>query len=199
MYAAQKNVADVKKYFLGTFIVCPEYDPNKMLYVDGVNSSGIYVLDANQDKGLISLEDGGYHLKSPLTLRRQWFNCDYDGGCATMISRIPARMWKKGVSQENTQFTQLSTAGGLLTAGFCAGRLHSFMETKEKFPEKIPKEFLKPIALSPLWALRPDGTLHLLEAPVGKFSLSREKGNVLKEFMNIALPPQLKKHEVKYV
>jgi len=197
MHATHKNSHDVKKYFGSTFIICPEYDPNKMLFVESVNKQGIYVVDKNGDKGMISLEDGGYVLTSPLALRRQWFNSDVDNQ-ASLISRIPARMWKKGVAAENTQFSVLNSSGNLIGCGFTPSRIHSFMENKDQFPEKF-KPASKVQALSPLWAVRVDGTLYLLEYPVGKVSLTREKGNLLKEFKNIPLPQQLKKYEFNYV
>jgi hypothetical protein len=197
MHATTKNANDVKKYFNNTFIICPEYDPNKMLYVEAVDSKGIYVRDMNEDKGLISIEDGGYLLQSPLTLRRQWFNCPEDKS-AVLICRVPARMWKKGVASENTTFFHVNYKGMCMNLGFSPHRLHAFMENRAKFCAKI-ESFEKIQALSPLWMLSTDGTLFLLDSPVGRISTRKPKGNLLKEFSHIPLPPQLKNYEFKYV
>lgn len=204
MHATTKNCSDVKKYFHGTFVIVPEYDPNKALYVETVTSSSIFVSEKNGDKGQISLEDGGYLLQSPLTLRRQWFQ-DESCGRPTMITRIPARMWKKGIHAENTDFFSMHAMGnGLVRRGFSAGSLYSFMENKDKFPETLPDfgsmDANTGAALSPLWAVQgKTGNLFLLDSIVGRIATSRKRIMLLKEFASLQLPKQLAQHVVIHV
>jgi len=202
MHANSKTYNDVKKYFQGTFIVVPEYDPNKVLHVDSVNPAGIYVSEQNGDKGCISLEDGGYVLNSPLPLRRQWFQGE--DGRAYMICRIPARMWKKGIHGENTVFFYLTTQGSAGNMGWSTERLYDFFRNKVKFADKIPLAsdtgFQDSLALSDLWCFHSKTSqLFIYDAPVGKVSDNRKKGYILKEFASVPLPKQLKGCEIKYV
>lgn len=202
MHASAKTYSDVKKYFQSTFIVVPEYDPNKVLHVDSVNPAGIYVSEENGDKGFISLEDGGYVLNSPLPLRRQWFQGE--DSRAYLICRIPARMWKKGIHGENTVFFYLTNQGLVGNLGWSVERLYDFFRNKIKFADKIPLAsetgFQDSLALSDLWCFHAKtGQLFLYDAPVGKLSDNRKKGYILKEFASVPLPKQLKGCEIKYV
>lgn len=204
MHASSKTYNDVKKYFQGTYIVVPEYDPNKVLLVESVSPTGVYVSEENGDKGLISLEDGGYILNSPLPLRRQWFQAEAEGsGRAYLLTRIPARMWKKGIHSENTTFLYHRVDGQVTNAGWSGPRLYDFFANKNKFATSIPpvgSSIKESLALSDLWCFHTKTSqLFLYDAPVGALSDNRNRGYILKEFSNIPLPSSLKGCEIKYV
>lgn len=195
MKATQDNWKDVQKYFLDTFVICPELDSRKLLHVDRVDPGGMRVLAyGTAEKGFVEFP---YEIKSPLTTRREYWQY---GNCATLISRIPARMWRKGISCENTVMQSLTGNGTVGDNNFGGSIISSYVENSGKYAELKEMEDRQSIALSRFWAWVPkiEG-LFILNEPVGKLSLKKKQVLLLKEFHKLPLPPQLKGMSVSYV
>lgn len=198
MIATEANWKDIQKYYQGTYITCPEYSPDEALYIDSVTPTGIRVMDVEGVKGFIETP---YEIVNPLVLRRQYYqvvNTTY------YISRIPARMWKKGLSGENTIIQKVQTNGSLSGALNGFAQVHSFFKHHKSFVETIPEdlpEYGCALALSPHWMLHLNGanTLFLLGSPVAKVSHPKKLVSMLKEFSKIPLPKALKDWTVAYV
>ena len=197
MKATEENYKDIQKYYQGTYVVCPEYSPNEALYVETAGPNGLKVSDVNGEKGFIETP---YQLHNPLNIRRHYYQV---GEEAYLVSRIPARMWKKGLSSENTLFQRVQSNGTLSGAQFSFGVVNKFFHCKDKFVTTIPENTkdYNGLALSPHWLLHlgTSPTLYLLNNPVGKVSIHKKLVTILKEFNKIPLPPALKSWSVSNV
>lgn len=195
MIASPTNWKDVRKYFEGTFIVCPEYDPKSALYVDVVTDLGIKVNDGST-KGFIDFAETPYEILSPLSTRRVWFQT---GNGAKFLQRIPARMWRKGINGENTHIKGFNSAGDITNLGGpLLDTVNAFL--KRSYPTKFEVDGQLSIALNEKWAFHcKTETLFLFHCPIGKLSVKRSKISLLKEFGMLDLPESIKHMDVQYV
>jgi hypothetical protein len=203
MIASPETYKDVRKYFEGTVLVCPEYNPNTALCLESAGPEGMRVYDVDGQKGLIDYSDQPYNIQSPLSLRRQWYNSAYVGQAA-MIQRIPARMWRKGICDENTHIMGFSTTGfGAKMASPKLPTVQDFLTNKENFPTVLNENTIDgrhSVALSEQWALFVDkNTLFLYHAPVATISIPKKMVSMLKEFSQLGLPKVFDEWTVKYV
>lgn len=198
---------DVRKYFQGTYITLPAVHPHHLLYVESVGPDGMKLSDLTANEtGFVEFTETPYELQSPLATRRAYFQRDTENAHnALLISRMPARMWKKGIHSENTVIQALNGTGlGGNIMG--TGTLRDFVEKGHVFASEFPANFAEytSLALSPLWAAQnkggaQDGILYALTHPVGNFSLKKKRLFLLKEFSKLPLPPQLSSMNVEYV
>lgn len=198
MIATEANWKDIQKYYSGTYILCPEYARDAALYVENAGPSGIKVSESNGDKGFIEVP---YELTNPLVNRRQYFQWE---DTAYYISRIPARMWKKGISSENTIIQRIQSNGALTGPQITGTLVDAFFKYNNKFPHKISEEALEGVsaqALAPHWLLLlgAANTLFLLDCPVAKVSHKNKLVTMLKEFSKVPLPVALQDWKVNYV
>lgn len=195
MKATEQTWKDVQKYFLDTFVICPEFNEKEALYVDMVEPGGMRVVDTNGDKGFVEFP---YNIRSPLATRKEWWQYnDY----ACLVARIPARMWRKGVCSENTTMTRLLTNTLETSNCFNSTAVKQFVAYSDKFVSVLDgTDMYSSVALSKYWALASvSQTLFVLDKPVGKLSIKKKLVLLLKEFNKVPVPPQFKDLEVKYV
>lgn len=100
MIASYVTRKDIDKYYRGTYVKIPETGQKILFLVESVDSAGITLKGTNGEKGYISFyEEGSYSLENPLPNKAFWAESgDFQ---AKFVSRIPARMWKKGIHPEN--------------------------------------------------------------------------------------------------
>lgn len=203
MHATTENWQDIKKYFLYTFIVCPEVSTTQAFYVEDVGPSGIKIKTSDYEYGFIDLIAGGYEIQSPLLLQKQW--CQH-AGSALLLARCPARMWKKGIHGENTLASVLSDDGNILQMGL------TWEIINEMLSQTYPNTYSNPVdleklckgkssvALSQAWALQcKERYLYLYNYVVGKVAAKKKTLNLIKELQGTPLPPALHEYEVTYV
>lgn len=202
MIADKFNMKDIEKYYRGTFIVCPEYDPKKLLYVRNVMHNGIEVSfttpDGTEEMGFIDVLESSYRINSPLPVRRQWFQLN--GIYAGYIARLPARMWKKGLHKENTLVYHVGEKGHFQQLAIHAEILSNLLIPS--YPEKISFQADEPmsVALSPIWGwCRKSNDVFLHDKIVGRTSARGAKLILLKEFKDLPIPKALQELKVSYV
>ena len=192
MKATVDTWKDVQKYFLDTFVICPEYSEREALYIDRVEVGGMRVQCVDGNKGYVEFP---YEIKSPLNSRREYWQHKDE---AYLIARHPARMWRKGICNENTLMSKVTSDGLLSGSQFSGPLIKSFVERKGTFPASLNEtEGTFSVALSEMWAwAKASGTLSLLGYPVGKLNPNKKLIMLLKEFNKFPLPPQLKEMKV---
>ena len=127
MFADQNSWKDIQKYYQGTWVHVDNesgepVDVPALLYVSSVDSSRI-ILDGPDGKHYGLHLSTGYNINSPLPRKTVY----QKNGEVLMLSRIPARMWKKGISTENTVLLKL-LGGGWSGLSLSFKRLLEFME-----------------------------------------------------------------------
>lgn len=105
MYANSDNWEDVKKYYHNTFVKFKETG-DVVWYVDRVDPERMLVTNSQGEEAGIWLPDG-YQIDYVMPGRAVY---QY-GQNAVMLSRIPARQWKKGMCKANTAFHFLTWDG----------------------------------------------------------------------------------------
>lgn len=186
------SLQDVEKYYKGTYIICPEVDPHTPLYVKRTTPGGVEVqINSMGETSFIDVTEQPYEIKSPLSNRRQWFQLS--DMHAALLVRIPARMWKKGVHEENTALfalgekalgtSQLGVSFDMLRAFLMGGFLTEWPKETEFASAALSKDFA--------W-VRKSNDIYFREHPIGRVSAKKDKLNLLKEFKDVELPPLLK-------
>lgn len=195
MRATKDNWKDVQKYFLETYVICPEYAIKEALWVDRVDPGGMRVRCTNGDKGFVEFP---YEIKSPLNTRREYWQY---GDSAYLTARIPARMWRKGLSQENTTMSKLLYDGLHGQGNFNGPLVEAFIEKRGVFPNTLEEATGNvSCALSEFWAWsKVNDSIFLLGSPVGKVSMKKKTLMLLKEFGKFPLPSQLQSLKVVHV
>ena len=194
MIATADNWKDVRKYYEHTYILVPEYDEEQAVYVDVVTPEGIKVKTESGEKGFLETP---YNIVNPLTLRREWFQC---GDRALLVQRIPARMWRKGISSENTAFSAISAIGGLANVNGGWGVVNGFFRPKA-YVEQLTKNSPPTCALNNKWAVKnvAGGPLFLFNSVVGRVSVAKKTAHILKEVKSVKLPVALQDWKTIYV
>ena len=106
MHVSSNNVEDIIKYYKGTWVKFKE-ENDVLFYVENADQTAIYVTSISDEKCFIKLTKEGYFLDFLIPRKTVY---QYQNN-AVMLSRTPARMWKKGVCQTNTTFRMLKTNG----------------------------------------------------------------------------------------
>ena len=196
MIASSENVKDIEKYFSGTYIVVPEVSETHVMYLEQAKSLGLICKDSRNNKqGLISFEGGfEYKIQSPLTTRKAWFM--YDGD-AFLITRIPARMWRKGICSENTAIFRLTVEGELSKTGISVSLLNAFLQDQST---PWDPQALNPQVLSPEWVFHGKlKSLYLWDKLVGKWASRSNELFVPRELQDLKLPAIANNMKVQYV
>jgi hypothetical protein len=165
----RNNWEDVKKYYEKTWVKFPRLSQDQLWHIDRVNPDFCEVSSTNGDEALIDMNKG-YEMDFVLPKRTIFQH----GDKAVMLSRIPARMWKKGISKANTSFAILSTNGW--TAGeFDPSLIEGFINKPSYFGVKeIIAEYTKPnpeklsMAFSPRFAVNAKGGVYIDTVLVGR-------------------------------
>lgn len=169
MFVNSSNWEDVRKYYEKTFVKFPVLTNDQLWFIDRVTSDLIEVRATNGDEAAIDLSKG-YEMDFVIPKKTVY---QY-GECAVMLSRIPARQWKKGMCKANTSF-QILTTNGWTNGSFDAGIIEGFInkpsyfspyEAFEKF-EQSPE--LQSAALTPRISMTAKGAIYIDEVMIGKF------------------------------
>ena len=197
------NIKDIEKYYRQTFIVCPEFDPNRMLYVSNVTHNGLEVSFEDQDgsisNGFIEVtEDHDYEIVNPLPNRRMWLQLDSD--YAGYVARVPARMWKKGMHRENTALYRIGQKGEFINIHIIHENLSRMMNPIHVEEINFHEEYPRSLALNSKWGwIRKTNDVFLHDKVVGRTSQKGKKLIILKEFKDLELPTSLSGMAISYV
>ena len=165
MFANPANFEDVAKYFKGCYI-----EVNKDIFlVNKVTSQAIFCSNDEKDDFAIEIDGKetktvGYDLNFPLPTKT-WFQKDKS---AVFLYRIPARMWKKGISKENTAMTCLQDSGRFRSESLTFPLLKLYLEEKNYLSYKEITKY-DSIALNPRFALSYSGNVFLDSSCVAKY------------------------------
>lgn len=170
MLALSSNYMDVEKYYLHTNIKLKETG-DILYYVSFVNSKYItlsYKTSTNETQcSLIDIEGKGYLLDYTIPRKMVY----QDGEYAIMLSRIPAKQWKKGASTSNTKFHLLLSKGWT--------NYEFSYDTLKKYPsvprystqEDINEGKCISYALSNRFSLTNEGKLFLDSTYIGQYNI----------------------------
>lgn len=106
MLATNTNWKDVQKYYQGTFIKLRELGEVPLL-VDRVTDKAIWGIKQDGEKVELVLCEEGYDLDYCIP-KKTVYQC---GEFAYIIERVPARMWRKGWSSENSVVSVIGDNG----------------------------------------------------------------------------------------
>lgn len=173
MLINKHNTNDITKYFLNTHVKFKE-EGDKIFFVKKVTPNHVLVVDQNNEEAIIDLSED-YNLEYVIP-KKTVFQL---GEHALFLSRIPARMWKKGMSVDNTQFAKLSTTGweGI---PFNIHTVESFVNkpcyfTLEDAITNFEAAQLRSAALSPRISISKNGGVWIDTVLVGKFSFAKKE------------------------
>lgn len=176
MKVTPDTAGDFEKYYSGTYIVVPEAEPNEVGLVKGISNTVAYLeYDGYQEAKLI-YDKVGYEVKSPLTLSKQYFLMD-DKSVA-FIQRVPARMWKKGISTKNTQISRPDGCAVML--GF--NSLNAFLQNKDKVSTFEEVSANKQGVIDKNWCVYA-GSVFLKGYAVGKFNERKQTLLIGRDFL----------------
>lgn len=171
MKASQGNWEDVAKYYKGCFVKFKEHGETLCL-VEQVTPEAIFCRDehgahvAVELDGLLSKQKE-YDLDF-LIPKKTWYQY---GQCATFLSRVPARMWKKGINKENTNVFAL-VDDVVKPQNLSFENLSAYVNKKHYLPpDKLSQH--SSIALSPRFALSKSGNIYLDLTIVGHYDGNR--------------------------
>ncbi len=188
MFLNSKNYEDGEKYFGQTYVKIKEYGDTICL-VEKVTPEAIWLTDEHDQKVCVELDGAttgkaGYNLDFILP-KKTWFQM---GNVAYFLTRIPARMWKKGISKSNTTINCLKV-GGFLQVGLSFQSLHAYVHKPfYSTAEEMYKNEWTSVALSPRFALCKTGELFLDQTKIGVYDKDTDTLVVKKVFVPDVLP-----------
>lgn len=101
----QENWRDIQKYYQGTYVKFAEFG-DTLHYIENVTQDEITGKDENKDDFVLYLHDSQEYVFEYLLPHKAVFQY---GGDAYLLQRIPARQYKRGLCQENTSFTKVTS------------------------------------------------------------------------------------------
>lgn len=194
MLCSYKTAQDVNKYYGQTYVVIPEYDPLRVLVLQKVDSYGIHFKDPTTGElgGLSFKDQDEYHLDFHLP-HKQYFQ---HGEYAYLLERIPAKMWRKGVSSENTKMYILGHSGVLSPTSWDHNHLNAYLKGVKS---KVSDVHLKSVALTDRIAYCPNKGILLADTQViGQKDTKEDYLVVLAPFKN-HVKNLLESYKVLYV
>lgn len=169
MFINSQNFDDVKKYFQHTYVKFAETGDH-IWHIDTVNPNEIICSDKNKEQVGIDLTIG-YNLEYILP-RKAVFQF---GNEAVMLSRIPARQWKKGMCKANTAFHSMTSEGTWVQLNFDINMIEGFVNKPSYYPLDIAVKELSDengdlfsVALNSRMSLSKSGKLYIDNVLVGK-------------------------------
>ena len=122
MLATNQNWKDVQKYYQGTFVKFKELGDIPLL-VEKVNQNSIWAVQKNGEKVELVFCAEGYELDYCIPKKTVY----QDGAHAHILERIPARMWRKGWSEENSCISQIQSNGEHIRTNFRFDSVYAFV------------------------------------------------------------------------
>lgn len=170
MFASKDNWEDVKKYYHQTYVKFKE-EGDTLFHIDRVDPDKIVAKATNGELVGIDLTIG-YNIEYVIPGKAVF---QY-GNIVVMLSRIPARMWKKGMSSQNTKFEAFDKSGKWTKIPFSAELIEGFInkpcytEPKEALKEFVnPNSTLEAAALTPRITFGRNGKLMVDQTIVAKY------------------------------
>ena len=165
MHVSSNNVEDINKYYKGTWIKCKE-EGDVLFYVESADTAAIYVSSISDEKCFIKLTKEGYFLDFLIPRKTVY---QYQNN-AVMLSRTPARMWKKGVCASNTSFRMLKASGWSsldfnkhMLEGFVNKPVYGTLNSLKNDPG------MDSVALSPRISMTKTGHVYIDDVMVAKY------------------------------
>lgn len=183
MYVDVNNIEDVKKYFLHTYVKFKEKG-EKIFLIKEVSSIEIIAEDLQGEEISVDLQIG-YTLDYLIPKKTIYQH----GKNAILLTRIPARMWRKGMDSKNTKFFILGFSNkwheipfnmDIIEAYVKKANYFSFEEVLKYF--STPHNMLESAALSSRIAISKKGRLFLDDIQIGKYLKSKKQMVVKKIF-----------------
>lgn len=110
MFFQVSNVQDIEKYFRNTYIKLKEFG-DELFYISGVTHQTVVGKDQTGEDFELYLSDAHpYEVDYVLPSRAVYQN----GERVTLLQRIPARQYKRGLCADNTQLVDVYTGEKLL-------------------------------------------------------------------------------------
>ncbi len=175
MFVSPDNWQDAQKYFNGCFIRVKETD--MLVHLNKVTMEGLFGIDENNNNIFIEF-DG-------VTTKKVGYDLDYilpqksffqDKTVAKLLYRIPARMWRKGLCEENTKIESLG--GGFGKAAINFATLKAYVN-RTYLPWTEYQANLS-VALSPRFAMNSIGEIYIDKLKIGKY-LTTTKSVLVKQ------------------
>lgn len=159
------NRSDIDKYFNHTYVKFREFG-DRLFLITGVSKTCVYGIDENDNEFELFLADEFPYKVDYILPHRALFQFK---DRAIMLQRIPARQYKRGLCNENTQFIDVST-GTSLDFGFPL--LKAFVTKQNYFAfDEALKAKKGACALSSRFSYTPkNGILRLDTIPIGEYS-----------------------------
>ena len=123
MLANSANWKDIQKYYQGTFVKFRELGDLAPVYIDKVTSDAVWGVLHNGEKVELQLCLAGYELDYCIPKKTVYQNGEY----AYILERIPARQWKKGLSEQNTSVSIISETGEFSPTMFRMVDIYTFV------------------------------------------------------------------------
>lgn len=169
MIVTLQNRADFEKYFCGTIVKFTEegeilYEVKKFL--DNHLFAAIAISGPNKGETVAVDITNGYEISYVLPRKTVFQNREH----SFLLSRIPARMWKKGCHSSNTSFQYLTAQGLWKNCSFHIAYLISFTETPKIYPKynEVLLEKLESLALSSRLSISKSKQIFIDRDQVGK-------------------------------
>ena len=157
------NSADILKYFKDTFVQFKE-EGNALFYVLNCDTKYLYVQEvATREFAVINLNKG-YNIDFCLPRKCVFLHKDR----VSMIARIPAQQWKKGIHSKNTAFYQIVN-GEWESVMFLTPLLVSYLNTK--YNTMNDYDGMRSLALSPRVSIAHNGNVFIDMIKVGVYDL----------------------------
>ena len=178
MFFQQSNVSDIDKYFRNTFIKLKEFG-DELFYVSGVHSSCVTGKDqTGEDFELILSDAMPYEVDYVLPSRAVF----QSGNRVSMLQRIPARQYKRGLCADNTQLVDVYTGEKLaIDMDTLVGFVNKPRYTT--FDDVVKKKVGKSVALNSRFSYHAaDGSIRCDLKPIGAVDLASKTLKVNKLF-----------------
>lgn len=168
MYLDPTNYNDADKYFSGCYIKVREYG-DTLILIKNVTERALWGQDEFDQLVCIDIDGEhtgkkGYELDYIIP-KKTYFQF---GSQAHLLTRIPAKMWKKGINKQNTNVFRLTSVGDFKLVDLTFKILKGFT-FKPGYGNLNSLDTLESVALSPRFALTAGGDLFLDNNKIGKF------------------------------
>jgi hypothetical protein len=175
MYVNKDSWEDVKKYYAQTFVKFKETGED-IFYIKEVNSSEI-VAENIQGEEVGIIVENGYNIDYILPRKTLY----QEGSTIVMLSRVPARMWKKGLNKQNTKF-ETWVGDNWVGQSFSIQRVNGFVNKPGYYqPDTVLSQLGNSVYYG--WALNSrmwvcsSGQIYIDKTAIGK--INKEKNVIL--------------------
>lgn len=122
MLATTQNWKDIQKYYHGTFVKFRELG-DIPVYIDKVTGEAIWGVLHDGEKVELQLCQEGYQLDYCIPKKTVY----QVGRTAYILERVPARQWKKGLSEQNTSVSMITPSGEFSKVSMNMNNIYAFV------------------------------------------------------------------------